>query len=85
MIFINNQSFDEGYLTSDICTSAGRFWQSGQSVTLSEGEYFVAGDNRPYSSDSRDWGAVPRENIIGKAWFRYWPAEKIGIIEAIEY
>jgi len=84
-VFVNNLSLDEGYLTGDICTSAGRFWQSGQSVTLSEEEYFVAGDNRPYSSDSRDWGAVPRENIIGKAWYRYWPLDRMGIIRRIEY
>jgi signal peptidase I len=41
-------------------------------------EYFVLGDHRSQSSDSRAWGYVPAENIYGKAVFVYWPPDRIG-------
>jgi signal peptidase I len=42
--------------------------------------YFVMGDNRNGATDSRVWGLVPRENIIGKAWICYWPTSKWGTV-----
>ena len=67
-IFINDSILDESiYLSEEVMT------QGGIRVELSEGEYFVLGDNRKASSDSRQWGALPRENIIGQVWIRAWP------------
>jgi signal peptidase I len=51
---------------------------NGAEVVLPAGEYFVLGDNRPESSDSRSWGALPAERIVGKLIYRYWPPRSIG-------
>ena len=49
------------------------------SITLSSDEYFVMGDNRSASSDSRVWGPVPRKNIVGKTFLRLLPLQQLGL------
>ena len=53
---------------------------SGESIVervVPEGHYYVMGDNRAESDDSRRWGSVPEENIIGEVWFAYWPLNRL--------
>ena len=56
-----------------------------QEWIVGENEYFVMGDNRPSSQDSRVFGPVDQELILGRAWLRYFPLERIGLIERPEY
>ena len=50
---------------------------------IPEGKYFFMGDNRAQSCDSREWGAVPRPNLIGEVFFVYWPPMRIGFRAAL--
>ena len=50
--------------------------------TMGPDEYFVLGDNRRASNDSRDWGSVPTPNIVGQAWVSYWPLDQIRSLNA---
>ncbi len=70
---------DETNYLSDIYT-AGEI-----KVSLSENEYFVLGDNRAFSSDSRRWGPLSREFIIGKVYLRAWPFTALAKIESPDY
>lgn len=49
-------------------------------ITVPSGDYYMLGDNRPDSEDSRFWGPVPGRWIIGKAFFTYWPPDRIGFL-----
>jgi signal peptidase I len=50
----------------------------GQTWHVPKGEYFMMGDNRAESCDSRSWGSVPRDKLIGTVFFVYWPPDRIG-------
>jgi signal peptidase I len=65
-------SLDEPYLRGR------RDLRSFGPVTVPDGRYFVLGDNRLDSDDSRDWGSLPRDNIVGQALGIYWPLDRLG-------
>ncbi len=72
IVYVNDVPLEEDYITAN----SGRDLEEEQVVPADN--YFVLGDNRPYSSDSRSWGFVPEENIIGKALLSYWPLDDLG-------
>jgi len=76
---INTQHPDGFVLDENAYLPAGL--QTGGSIdrTLGPDEYFVMGDNRPFSSDSRAWGTVPKTDIIGKVMLRAWPLSQISV------
>jgi signal peptidase I len=83
-IFVNGEELPEDYLTDEIETRPGAYTQNG-SITVPSGMYFVLGDNRSHSSDSRTWGPVASDKIVGKVFFRYWPPQKVGVLPKIAY
>ncbi len=83
-IIVNGTARYEPYIPEEFETLPGKF-SKDRVITLSANEYFAVGDNRPYSSDSRAWGPITKSDIVGKAFFRYWPADKIGVITPVRY
>jgi signal peptidase I len=78
-LFVNEVAVDEPYINEPCypqrCEDAE--W------TLGQDEFFVMGDNRNYSQDSRVFGPVPRHVLVGEAWLRYWPPREWGVVRKV--
>ncbi len=73
-VFVNNAAINEPYLKD---ATLGLFGP----IIVPPDQIFVLGDNRNFSNDSRSFGAVPLNAVVGRAWFSYWPIEQIGFIK----
>lgn len=76
LVFINGEIFVETYLQIGITTDTSNSHYS--KLTVPEGCVYLMGDNRPYSTDSRDFGCVPIDKLEGTLWIRFWPFDKYG-------
>ncbi|HJX58932.1 signal peptidase I [Candidatus Woesebacteria bacterium RBG_19FT_COMBO_47_8] len=84
-IIINGEILEETYLSAGTPTSGAYFLQEGEIATVPPDEYFVMGDNRANSSDSRYWGFVPKKDLVGRAWLVYWPPQETRKVKAANY
>lgn len=78
-------TLDEKYLPQTTLTLAMDTQNGTLQKTLGSDEYFVMGDNRQHSSDSREWGVLPKANIIGRTWLTILPFDKFGVQRRVSY
>jgi signal peptidase I len=83
-VWVNGEKLPEPYIPADYEILAGRATLN-QEIYLGSNEYFVVGDNRPHSSDSRSWGAITKDDIVGRVFLRYWPPKEISLIQKADY
>jgi signal peptidase I len=74
-VYVNGKAVDELYVPEDFLDT-----KSYPKTVVPANAYFVLGDHRSMSHDSREFGPVPRSHIYGKAVFGYWPLEKMGLL-----
>lgn len=79
-VYLNGQPLKEDYLPPDTQIRSGAFLTEGSLVQVANNQYFVFGDNRNHSSDSRDWGPITKEEIVGRTFFRYFPFQNMGLL-----
>ena len=83
-VFINGSPIHETYLApganSDFGTRGGVLPHH-----LANDEFFLMGDNRSYSQDSRSFGPFHKDKLVGRVWLRYWPLDKFLLVKSVEY
>jgi len=76
LVYVNGEALSEDYVPQQYAD-----WRSVPELTVPQGAFFMMGDHRNMSSDSRDFGPVEQKFVVGKAVFGYWPFEKLGKVK----
>ena len=80
-VFVNDQLINENYISATTNLWETGYLKENEPIIVPQNYVFVMGDNRPRSSDSRDFGPVPIESIDGVVFYRYFPPQKAGLIK----
>ncbi|MDH7476627.1 MAG: signal peptidase I [Microgenomates group bacterium] len=80
-VYVNGVLLEENYISAKTNLWDGGFTKEGVSYIVPEDEIYVLGDNRPRSSDSREFGPIPISSIVGQVFYRYFPPNKMGFIK----
>lgn len=79
-VLVNGRELDQPYLLGSPTYCLSGYACQSDPVTVPEGHLFVMGDNRGNSSDSREWGALPFDRVVGQAWLIYYPIREWGLV-----
>lgn len=80
-VYVNGEQLDESaYLANDVRTYGGAFLADNTEVKILPNTYFVLGDNRENSSDSRSWGFLDYDKVIGRSFVRVWPMNQFEVV-----
>lgn len=81
-LLVNGKPFEgDGFLATNHYYNQGEYGEQGEAIQVPEGSYFVLGDNSNSSHDSRFWGFVPRDLMIGRALCIFWPLDRIRVLK----
>ena len=84
-VYVNGKELNEDYIPETSPTYGGSFLQENETFSVQEDSYFVLGDNRTHSSDSRAFGTITKDKITGRAWIVYWPPKNAGLLPKPNY
>ena len=80
-VYINDSLLSESYISAPNNLWDNGYAKEGETIVVPDNYVFVMGDNRPHSSDSREFGPIPITDIIGHVFYRYFPANQVGVIK----
>ena len=80
-VWLNGSILEEPYIPEEYATNPGSFLRENRPIIVPPNEYLLLGDNRPHSRDGREFGTIAKEEIVGRAFFRYWPIDRLGLID----
>lgn len=84
-VLLYNDSYSDGIVVGETYLEEGDTTNGEDRVVLEDDQYYVLGDNRDSSLDSRRFGPIKRKNIVGKVWFRGWPFTEFKVFESPSY